>query len=48
MRERREEEGKNELQKEATCSDEAFSKTWYESPPDNYEMILGLFIIFIG
>lgn len=35
MRQRREEEGKNELQKEATCSDVAFSKTWYESPPDN-------------
>ena len=35
MRQRRGEEGKNELQKEATCSDVAFSKTWYESPPDN-------------
>ena len=48
MRERREEEGNNELQKEATCSDVAFSKTWYESPPDTCEMILGLFTIFIG
>ena len=33
MRERREEEGNSDLQKEATCSDVAFSKTWYLQTP---------------